>query len=189
MPLPDRLTPAWRHRGIIVVAFVFGVVSGGGAVYWWKDRPSEEVQSPPTVADTSVRLVLSRVVVAPRPNERNGNNGARPLQVDGALLHSRGTGTATVTKIHRPGGALAIRVSALPVRLSVNQSFERIRLQITPRDCVLATEWTPSAQPFTLSWQDEHGDVHVDIGGDHDWSMELSLIRYFDAVCGDPPTQ
>ena len=116
-------------------------------------------------------------------------SGTAPLRIDGALLHGRGTGTATVTRIHRPGKSLAIRVPALPVRLSVNHSFERIRLQILPRDCGLATQWTPSAQPFTLTWKDDHGDVHVDIGGDHDASMELTLIRYLDAVCGNPGTR
>lgn len=77
---------------------------------------------------------------------------------------------------------------ALPVRLSANQSFERIRLQITARDCGLATAWTPSAQPFTLTWQDDHGDIHTETGGDHDASMELALIRYFNRVCGNQTT-
>jgi len=66
-------------------------------------------------------------------------------------------------------------------------SFERIRLNITARDCGLAAEWTPSAQPFTLTWQDDHGDLHMDAGGDHDASMELELIRYFDVVCSNQP--
>ena len=190
-PLLDRLTPAWRHRGVILVAFAFGVIGGGGAVWWWNDRPPEEVRapSPPAAASTEVRLVLNGVVSPIRPNVRNGTVGAAPLRIDGVLLHGRGTGSATVTKIHRPGRSLAIRVPALPVRLSVNHSFERIRLRIFPRDCGLATEWTPSAQPFTLTWKDARGDVHDDIGGDHDASMELMLIRYFDAVCGNPGTR
>ncbi len=191
-PLLDRLTPAWRHRGVILTAFAFGVISGGGAVWWWNDRPPKEVRapSPPAAAaGTEVRLVLSGVGAPTRPNDRNGTVGAAPLRIDGVLLHDRGTGSATVTRIHRPGKSLAIRVPALPVRLSVNHSFERIRLQIFPRDCGLATQWTPSAQPFTLTWKDAHGDVHVDIGGDHDASMELILIRYLDAVCGNPGTR
>lgn len=141
---------------------------------------------PPAAASTEVRLVLSGVVAPTRPHDRNGAAGAAPLRIDGVLLHGRGTGSATVTKIHRPGKSLAIRVPALPVRLSVNRSFERIRLQIFPRDCGRATEWTPSAQPFTLTWRDDDGDVHVDIGGDHDASMEVILIRYLDAVCREP---
>jgi hypothetical protein len=56
-------------------------------------------------------------------------------------------------------------------------------MKISARDCGLAAEWTPSAQPFTLTWQDDHGAIHTDTGGDHDASMELALIRYLDAVC------
>jgi hypothetical protein len=129
-------------------------------------------------------------VVAPaEPIDRNGTAGNDPLLIDGVLLHSRGPGTATITNIHRSSGSLAIRVPALPVRLSVNHSFERIRLKITARDCGLASEWTPSSQPFTLTWQDDHGDVHMDTGGDHDASMELELMRYFDVVCGNQPAR
>jgi hypothetical protein len=190
-PLLDRLTPAWRRRGVVLIAFVLGVIGGGGAAWWWDDRSPTEARapSPPAAAGTEVRLVLSGVVAPTQPNDRNGTVGTGPLRIDGVLLHSRGPGIATVTRIHRAGGSLAIRVPALPVRLSVNQSFERIRLKITARDCGLATEWTPSAQPFTLTWQDDRGDVHMDTGGDHDASMELALIRYFDVVCGDQTTR
>jgi hypothetical protein len=69
----------------------------------------------------------------------------------------------------------------------VNHSFERVRLKITARDCGLAAEWTPSAQPFTLTWRDDHGDIHMDTGGDHDASMELELVRYFDVTCSNQP--
>jgi len=188
-PLFARLTLAWRYRYVIAMALVLGVVTGGGAVWWWKDRPSDQPRSRPAVAENSVRLVLSGVAARTRSNAENGTIGARPLSVDGVLLHSRGAGTATVTRIHRPGGGLVIRVRALPVALSVSHSFERVRLQITPGDCALATQWTPSAQPFLLTWQDDRGDVHVELAGDHDAPMELSLIRYMDAACGNPPAQ
>jgi hypothetical protein len=69
----------------------------------------------------------------------------------------------------------------------VNHSFERVRLKITARDCGLAAEWTPSAQPFTLTWRDDHGGIHMDTGGDHDASMELELVRYFDVTCSNQP--
>ena len=62
-------------------------------------------------------------------------------------------------------------------------------MEIRHRDCALATEWTPSSQPFTLTWQDDHGDVHMDIGGDHDASMELTLLGYLDAVCENSATR
>jgi hypothetical protein len=190
-PLLDRLTPAWRQRVVVLIAFVFGVIGGGGAAWWWNDRPPEEVRapSPSAAAGTDVRLVLGGVVAPTRRSDPNGTVGDGPLWIDGALLHGRGSGTATVTRIHRPGGGLAIRAPALPVTISVNQSFERILLKIAPRDCGLATQWTPSAQPFTLTWQDDQGNVHVDIGGDHDASMEVTLLRYLDAVCGNPATR
>lgn len=195
-PLFARLTPAWRYRGVIAMALGLGFITGGGAVLWWHDRPPEQLRSPPAVADkmqssppvteNSVRLVLSAVAARTRSNVENGTVGARPLRIDGALLHSRGTGTATVTRIHRPGGGLVIRVRALPVTLSVNHSFERVRLQITPGNCALATQWTPSSQPFMLTWQDDRGEVHIQLGGDHDAPMELSLISYMDAACRIP---
>lgn len=189
--LLDRLTPALRRRGVFLIAFVLGVIGGGGAAWWLDDRSPREARapSPPAAASTEVRLVLSGVVASKQPNDRNGTVGNDPLRIDGVLLHSRGPGIATVTRIHRASGSLAIRVPELPVRLSVNHSFERIRLKITARDCGLAAEWTPSAQPFILTWQDDHRDIHMHTGGDHDASMELALIRYFDLVCGNQTTR
>lgn len=180
----DRPTPAGRGRHVIVFMFVLGLVAGGGAIWWWTDRPSEEPA--PVAVDNSVRLVLTGEVERRPPT---GDDATGALWIDGALLHSRGAGTAVVTRIHRAGGTLAIRVPALPVKLSVNHSFERIRLQVTPRDCVLATQWTPSSQPFSLTWFDDQGDVHEDLGGDHDSSMEISLIRHLAAVCDTRNTQ
>lgn len=189
-PLLEGLTPTWRHRSVVLLAFVFGVIGGAGGARWLNDQRPEEAPAAygPDAAGTDVRLVLSGV--APRrPHDRNGTGGVDPLRIDGVLLHSRGPGTATVTGIHRAGGSIAIRVPALPVRLSVNHSFQRIRLEVSPRDCGLASEWTPSAQPFTLTWQDAHGDVHHDTGGDHDASMELTLLDYLDAVCDSQATR
>ena len=40
--------------------------------------------------------------------------------------------------------------------------------------------------PFTIKWRDEYGDPHLDRAGDFGRSMAISLIRYIDAVCGDP---
>jgi hypothetical protein len=169
------------------MALALGVVGGGGAAWWldgWSPRDAR-APSPPAAAGTEVRLVLSGVVASTQPNGRNRTGANDPLLIDAVLLHGRGPGTATVARIHRSGGSLAMRAPALPVKLSVNHSFERIRLKITPRYCGLAAEWTPSAQPFTLTWQDDHGDIHMDTAGDHDASMELELIRYFDLVCGN----
>jgi len=188
-PWLNRLAPSWLRRAAVVVAFMLGVSTGGGVVWWWNGRPLEEPRSTPASTENSVRLLLSEVVGRTQPEDGSGPIRAAPLRIDGALVHSRGTGTAVVTRIHRPGGSLAIRVPTLPVRLSVNHSYEQIRLDITPRDCVLATQWTPSAQPLIVTWQDDQGDVHTDLGGDHDFSMELELIRYMDAACRDSPTQ
>jgi hypothetical protein len=170
---------------------MLGVI-GGGAATWWLDGSSPRdarAPSPPAAAGTEVRLVLSGVVAPTQPIGRDGTGGNDPLMIDGVLLHSRGPGSATITRIHRSSTSLAIRVPALPVTLSVNHSFERIRLKITARDCGLASEWTPSSQPFTLTWRDDHGDVHMDTGGDHDASMELEVMRYFDVVCGNQPAR
>ena len=92
-----------------------------------------------------------------RPHNRTigmAPSGSDPLRIDGVLLHSRGPGHATVTRIHRAGGSLAIRVPALPVRLSVNHSFERIRMEITARDCGLASRMDA-----------ERSAVHPHLGG------------------------
>jgi hypothetical protein len=188
-PLLDRLTPTWRRRGVVLIAFVLGVIAGGGAAWWWDGWSPRDARapSPSTAAVTEVRLVLSGIVAPTQPKGRNGTGGNDPLLIDALLLHGRGPGTATVVRIHRPGRSLAIRAPALPVRLSVNHSFERVRLKITARDCGLAAEWTPSAQPFTLTWRDDHGGIHMDTGGDHDASMELELVRYFDVTCSNQP--
>lgn len=135
-----------------------------------------------------MRLVLSKAVAPTRPDDPE-DLGVAALRIDGVLLHSRGTGSATLTRIHRPGGSLAIRVPALPARLSVNDSYERVRLQLRPRDCELATQWTPSSQPFTLTWTDDRGGIHEDLGGDHDASMEITMIRYLNAACGSSSTR
>ncbi|QBR93862.1 hypothetical protein [Nocardioides euryhalodurans] len=185
-PLLDRLPPAWRRRGALVGAVALGVVVGVGTALWWQDPPREATPEPaPTeVADPEVRLVLVRVVAPARPQQL-GDDQSIPLRIDGALLHGRGPGTATVTRIHRPGSSLAIDVPALPVELSADRSSGRVRLELTPGDCGLATEWTPSARPFTVTWRDELGDVRTGLGGEHDASMELAMIRYLDVVCGN----
>ncbi|QZY28950.1 hypothetical protein [Nocardioides coralli] len=176
-PLLDRIPARWRLRGVIAAVFVVGTLLGGSVMLWAQDDPAVEQPAPPAPsAVNDVRLVLSDTASPP--------DGEGPLRVDAVLLHSRGSGTATVTRIHRPGRALDIRVPELPVELSVNDSFERVRLFISPRHCELATRWTPSAQPLALTWRDQRGVVHQDLSGDHDATMELALIRHMDAACG-----
>jgi len=179
-----KLHPTWRRRGAVILSVAVGVAAGAAAVLMWNDRyddrPSESQRSAPAPALARVRLVLDGVSSGSRD---------RYLSIEAVLLHDRGSGTATVRRIHRPGTSLSIRVPDLPVTLSANHPYERVHVRIAPRDCVLATEWTPSAQPLTLSWEDEHGTLRSGIGGDHDAPIELSLIRHMSAVCDDPPEQ
>ncbi len=166
-----------RRRGTgLVVAAAVGLLAGAGATAWWSDRGTEQPATPAASASRTgdVRLVLTGV--------RPAADGAA-LTIDAVLLHSRTTGTATVTGVGRPGGAIAVRVDELPTTLSVNRSFERVRLRIAPRDCELATLWTPSSQPLVVTWEDEGGEVHETVGGDHDADLEIALIGHLDAAC------
>ena len=154
---------------------------------WWGDRQADDPRDPSETraASTSgstgkeVRLVLTSVREASPPRGRR--DGA--LVIDAALLHGRGAGSATVTQINRPGRAIDIHTRALPLTLSVNRSFVRTQLRITPRDCALATLWTPSSQPFEITWEDERGEIHTDLGGDHDAAWEVAIIGFLNAAC------
>ncbi len=166
-----------RRRGAgVVAAAVIGLLTGASATAWWSDREPEQPGIPAASGsrDGDVRLVLTGV----RPPAVGGR-----ITIDGVLLHSRTSGTATVTSVGRPGGAIAVRTDGLPTTLSVNNSFERVRLRITPRDCELATQWTPSSQPLVIMWEDEGGEVHESVGGDHDADLEIALISHFEAAC------
>lgn len=174
----------------MVVAFVCGVVVGGGTVWWWwVDWSREQTGREPVGSGASIRLVLSRVDSPTGLRRSDPTIEGGPLWLEAALWHAQGAGTVTVTRVHRPGRALTIRVPGLPLTMTADSAFELVRLRITPRDCALATQWTPSALPFIITWRDEQGDLHEDLGGDHDAAMEIALIRYMDAACGDPPVQ
>jgi hypothetical protein len=179
--LNEKLHPALRRRGAVLVSVAVGVVVGAGAVLGWNDqygdRPSAEQRVASAAAKTQVSLVLGGV--------SPGTPRNRFLSIDAVLLHDRGPGSATVRRIHRPGTSLSIRVPDLPVTLTANHPYERVLVRLAPRDCALATEWTPSARPLTLTWEDEHGISRSGIGGDHDAPLELSLIQHMNAVCGD----
>lgn len=182
--LSGQLPPAWRRRAAILFSVAVGAAAGAGAVWGWTDhddgRPTEERPSPGVAATAPVRLVLSGV--------SSGVSRDRFLTVDAVLLHDRGPSTTTVRRIHRPGTSLSVRVPDLPVTLSANHPYERVLVRLAPRDCALATEWTPSALPLTLSWEDEHGIDQSDVGAEHD-AIELSLIRHMSFVCGDAAEQ
>jgi hypothetical protein len=182
---PAKMHPAWRRRGAVLLSVAVGVVAGAGAVLGWNDRyddrPFDTQRGARAAPQTPVRLVLA--------GASSGAPRDRYMSIDAVLLHDRGPGTATVRRIHRPGTSLSIRVPDLPVTLSANHPYERVQIRLAPRHCVLATEWTPSARPLTLSWEDEHGHPRSGIGGDHDAPLELSLIRHMSAVCGDASDQ
>lgn len=169
----DRDPPRRRGAGVVVAAAV-GLVTGAAAMSWWDDRQAPEriaaVADEPAASD--VRLVLTGV----RPE-------AGGLTIDAVLLHDRGDGSATVTGIGRPGGAIDVRSDDLPATLSVNRSFQRLGLRLEPKDCALATQWTPSSQPLVVTWQDDTGEVHEEVGGDHDADLEIAVIGYLDDVC------
>lgn len=172
----------WQGRSAVVLSVAVGAAAGAVAVLALDghDDPPERERSAAAVP-SPVRLVLSGV--------SSGARRGRYLSLDAVLLHDGRAGTATVRKIHRPGTSLSIRVPDLPVTLSANHPYERVRVRLAPRSCGLATEWTPSARPLTLSWEDEHGHPRSGIGGDHDAPVELSLIRHMSAVCGDAAEQ
>lgn len=188
--LVDRLPPAARRRAGLLVAGVVGAACGAAAMAWWGDPQRDDPREGPEAAGATpsisaaaeVRLVMTGVRLAsPPPGPRDA-----VLLIDAALLHDRGPGTATVTQIRRPGRAISIRARALPLTLSVNRSYVPIQLRITPRDCALATQWTPSSQPFTLTWDDEGGDTHAELGGDHDAAWEIAVTGLLDAACERP---
>jgi hypothetical protein len=169
----------WRGRSAVVLSVAVGVAAGAVAVLALDDHDHPpERERPAAAARSPVRLVLSGV--------SSGARRGRYLAIDAVLLHDGGAGAATVRRIHRPGTSLSIRVPDLPVTLSANHPYERVRVHLAPRSCVLATEWTPSARPLTLSWEDEHGTRRSGLGGDHDSLIELSLIGHMSAVCDHP---
>lgn len=109
------------------------------------------------------------------------------LWLDGVLVYVQGSGAVTVTRVHRPGGALRVRVPDLPLRLTPESTFERIQMSVSPRECRLASMWTPSARPFTLTWRTGDGSWRSNSVGDHNASMELTWLAHMDSVCDERP--
>lgn len=169
-----------------MAVFVAGCVAGGSAVGWWQGA-GQELPPPTAAADTSVELVLTGVAAHSRADGTQGVAADGALWLDGLLLHVGGRGTATMTRIHRPGRALRVGVPEIPVTLTPDEASQRIQIRVVPRDCALATIWTPSAQPFTVTWQGPDGTTSSEPGGAHNPSLELTLIQAMDAACDDPP--
>ena len=119
------------------------------------------------------------------PQPTGSKTEVSPLQVDSAFLLSGGL-TSTVSTISTLDPSLDVRAPALPVTVSPTARFQSVKLKIIVRDCKAATRWAPVDRPFTITWRDEYGMEHLDQAGDFDRSMARSLIRYIDAVCGNP---
>jgi len=177
----EKVPTKWRQPAVAFLAFVLGVVAGGGAVLWSQTQPAP----PPLRADEhAVELVLFEALPL-RTHPRGRASETRPLQVDGALLLSGGV-TSTVLGIGALDRRLGVRAAALPVTVSPTARFQSVSLKILVRDCKAATRWRPGDRPFTVRWRDEYGKAHLDRAGDFGWSMAKSLIRYIGAVCDNP---
>ncbi len=158
------------------IALACGIAIGAGITLWRQDAPDPPLPATPR---PSVHLVITGL--AERPVSIDGSTSG--LWLDALLIHVEGHGPATVTSIGRPGGALDIRVPDLPTSLSDGGAVERVQLRLTARDCRLATMWTPSARPFTLTWHGADGTQHTRPSGEHSPAMALAWMRHMDAVC------
>lgn len=168
-----------RQHAVAVLAFVLGVAAGGGAVLWWQAPPAP---TPLRLDEHAVELMLLEAE-QPRIDPGGRDSTVSPLHVDSALLLS-GAVTSTVLGIDAPDDSLDVRAPALPVTVSPAGRFQSVDLEIVVRDCRSATRWTPGDRPFTITWRDESGRVHLDRAGDFGRSMANSLVRYIDAACG-----
>ena len=100
-----------------------------------------------------------------------------------------GGSTSTVVEIGALDRSLDVRAPQLPVTVSPTGRFQSVELSIIVRDCKAATRWAPTDRPFTVNWRDEYGETHLDRAGDFGRSVAISLTRYIDAVCENPPTR
>jgi hypothetical protein len=162
-------------------AFLLGIAAGGGAVLWRQAGPEPPAFHPD---EHAVELVLFEAV-PPRTPPRERVSGIGPLQLDGALLLS-GLVTSTVLEVAARSRGLAVSAPSLPVTVSPTSRFQPFSLSISVRDCRTASPWAPGDRPFTISWRDEYGRVHLDRAGDFGRNVALSLIGYVDAVCEAP---
>jgi hypothetical protein len=183
----DRVGPGTWRRVVLAVVFAFGAMAGAGALALFGD-PRDERQEPSAPApSSSVQLVITGVADHSRAEEVRGGAEDEALWLDGVLAYVQGRGAVTVTRVHRPGRGLIVLAPALPLRLTPGSTFERIQLSVSPRECRLASMWTPSARPFTLTWRADDGSWHSNPAGDHNASMELTWLAHMDSVCDERP--
>lgn len=186
-PSFQRVPTRWRQPAVVLLAFVLGVAAGGGAALWQQARPSPRPAFPLRADEHAVELLLLEAV-GPRTHSSGQGSEISWLQVESAVLLS-GLVTSTVLTIDNPGLGLDVRAPALPVTVRPTARFRSLDLKVIVRDCKAATRWTPEDRPFTITWRDEHGREHLDRAGDFDRSMAISLIRYINAVCDNPPNK
>ena len=174
---PAAPGPDARRRLVGVALALGGAVVGAAVVLSVTRSDPDPVPAPPAAVSSDVRLVVT--ATADRPVAEDA------LWVDAVLLLAGGPDRATVTRVHRPGDSLDIRVPELPVELTPAEPFALVRLRIAPRDCRLADMWTPSARPFTVTWRSGDGRQRSGQGGDHDADMELAWLNHMDEVCAE----
>ncbi len=167
-PLFRRVPTRWSQPAVVLLAFVLGVATGGGAALWQQARPSPHPVHSLRVDEHAVELILFE---AERPRTSSSGHGSviRWLQVESAVLLS-GLVTPTVLKIDHPGLAFDVRAPALPVTVRPATRLRSLDLKVIVRDCRAASQWTPGDRPFTITWRDEHGRTHLDMAGDFDTS-------------------
>lgn len=178
----EKIPATWRRPEVALLAFLLGVAAGGGAVLWWHARPAP----PATRAhEHAVELVLFGVT-PPRTQPGAPRSEFSPLHAEGALLLSGGT-SSTVLQIDALDRSLEVRAPDLPLTVSPAGRFQPVDLRIIVRDCDAATRWAPGDRPFTIIWRDEFGGAHLDRAGDFDRSLAVSLVRYIETLCENPP--
>jgi hypothetical protein len=177
--LLEKVPAKWQQPAVAFVAFLLGLVAGGGADLWRQAGPA-----PPAfrLDEHDVELVLIEAE-APRVHPERRGLGVSPQEVDGALLLSGGL-TSTVFEIGALDRSLEIRAPSLPATVSPTSRLQPVSFEIIVRDCKAASRWEPGDRPFTIRWRDKYG-AHLDRAGDFGRPMANSLIRYIDAVCAN----
>jgi hypothetical protein len=147
------MSTQWRQPAPVLVGFVLGVVTCGGAVL-----ARQTLSEPPPIRpdEHAVELLLFQAEL-PRTHARGRDSEEGLLQVDSALLLS-GLQTSTVLKIGITAGqGLGLKAPGLPVTVSPTSRFQLVNLKIIVRECKVATRWRPGDRPFVITWRDEYG--------------------------------
>ncbi|MBD8869900.1 hypothetical protein [Nocardioides donggukensis] len=177
----DPFGAATRRVAVLATVFTCGALAGAAGAGAYVSESQYEDRTPASRA--SVQLVITGVADHSRAEPMKADAQKRALWLDGVLMYMGERGAAIVTRVHRPGRSLRIRVPDLPVSLTAGDPPKQVQIRIAPRDCELASMWTPSARPFRLTWRAADGDWRTDPVGDHNASVEVTLIAHMDSVC------